>query len=83
MKYEYSAKQRHLPLHTDQSILSLTIALNEQDNMIEIKRNLDTQQNDGVNVSSSSVSIVGSNVGGYSGGGTYFEAMNETIVSIP
>lgn len=30
MKYEFDAKQRHLPLHTDQSQLSLTIALNAQ-----------------------------------------------------
>lgn len=60
VKYEYTAKQRHLPLHTDQSTLSLTIALNEGGEGIILEDSISGQ---------------------YSGGGTYFEALNETIVS--
>jgi hypothetical protein len=61
VKYEYAAKQRHLPLHTDQSTISLTIALNGQ---------TQTQNPDDSNNSKAT----------YEGGGTYFEAINETIV---
>ena len=66
VKYEYASCQRHLPLHTDQSTLSLTIALN--------RGSSDTGQGS----SSGDVALAGE----FAGGGTFFESLGRAIVPV-
>lgn len=84
VKYEHAAKQRHLPLHTDQSILSLTIALNSADNSIDMSssnnsKTLDETAIDEISTKGVSVNDASAEVT-FSGGGTYFESLKATIV---
>ena len=66
MKYEFAAGQRHLPLHVDQSELSLTIALNGQ-----------CDDSEGGGEGGEALTFGGLTFGG---GGTYFESLGKALV---
>jgi len=71
VKYEFAARQRHLPLHCDQSELSLTVALNAQDSFQAPSQAPEVQ-------------LQGESKGlplpTYGGGGTFFESLGHAVV---
>ena len=78
VKYEYSARQRHLPLHTDQSVLSLTIALNAATASAEDDDN-DEEEEDEEGKGKREESPLELT---FSGGGTYFESIGKALVPV-
>ena len=62
--------QRFLPLHTDQSTLSLTIALNDPDS---------TGSSEDPALPEEATEVMPNSVAGFEGGGTYFESLARTL----